>query len=597
VLTVSPQPQGGFLRLRRNTRKFSFYEFYAAVTETVAKLPASSDRPTCELSGRRLWLMLAGLGVVAAVVLFFKLGDFRTFGTHETYAVVPAREMLESGDWIVPRSGGLPRLRKPPLNYWVVAGAASLFGEMNEWTVRVPAAVSSLLLATLIGIWAARWYGRTAGLGAALVQLTSAWVIIYARKAEVDMLLCLLTTAALFLVANGRTDEPRSRSFLRWVAVYALLSLSWMAKFHYGPAMVLIPCGLYFVIQRRYRSLLQLANPVGLLMMAVAVVVWPYLVLQQMPEAWGIWKQETVGRAVGAMNRLPLWFYVPYLLWLPLPWTGLVYFAMPASWRKAWQAGDARERFLWVWAVVHLAIVTVSADKHKHYLNAMLPMFSLLAGQSFVRCGAWIRMAKPRLDLRAAIIGTLLCLATTGGALMFAGQKWASLIGPITAVCVTVCIGGIAVSWWLAARKPGMAGCTAIVAFLAGYAGVMGWIMPARDHRQQSVAFAYEVRRELTAQQEIVAFRMDEKDPLVYYLGSRVSRLQTVAAVKRRLAENGRLFLVTYEPFNAELADLKGLREVKRLQVDGERVSPKHPPLVMLELTRPRVVSRDQHSQ
>ena len=43
-----------------------------------------------------------------------------------------------------------------------------------------------LLLAVLVGFWAGRWYGRTAGLGAALVQLTSAWVIIYARKAEVD---------------------------------------------------------------------------------------------------------------------------------------------------------------------------------------------------------------------------------------------------------------------------------------------------------------------------------------------------------------------------------------------------------------------------
>ena len=131
--------------------------------------------------------MIAGLGLVASVVLFFELGDFRSFGTHEAYAVVPAREMISSGNWVVPRSAGLPRLRKPPLSYWVVATSSTLFGEMNEWTVRVPAAVSALLLAVVIGVWAGRWYGRTAGLGAALVQLTSAWVIIYARKAEVDM--------------------------------------------------------------------------------------------------------------------------------------------------------------------------------------------------------------------------------------------------------------------------------------------------------------------------------------------------------------------------------------------------------------------------
>ena len=87
--------------------------------------------------------MIAGVGLVACVVLFYELGDFRSFGTHEAYAVVPAREMISSGNWTIPRSGGLPRLRKPPLSYWVVASSATLFGELNEWTVRVPAAVSA----------------------------------------------------------------------------------------------------------------------------------------------------------------------------------------------------------------------------------------------------------------------------------------------------------------------------------------------------------------------------------------------------------------------------------------------------------------------
>ena len=50
----------------------------------------------CEPAGRRLWWMIAGLGLVASVVLFFELGDFRSFGTHEAYAVVPAREMISA---------------------------------------------------------------------------------------------------------------------------------------------------------------------------------------------------------------------------------------------------------------------------------------------------------------------------------------------------------------------------------------------------------------------------------------------------------------------------------------------------------------------
>ncbi len=536
--------------------------------------------------------MIAGLGVVASVVLFFELGDFRSFGTHEAYAVVPAREMISSGNWVVPRSAGLPRLRKPPLSYWVVATSSTLFGEMNEWTVRVPAAVSALLLAIVIGVWAGRWYGRTAGLGAALVQLTSAWVIIYARKAEVDMLLCLLTTSAMFLIAESRSDESRGRAFLRWCGIFALVSVSWMAKFHYGPAMVMIPCVLYFLLQKRFRSLLHLANPVGLLMAAAAVLIWPYLVLQQMPEAWDIWKQETVGRAVGSLNRQPLWFYVPYLLWLPLPWTGFVLYAIPASLRKAWKQQDARERFLWMWAVAHLAIVTVSADKHKHYLNAMLPMCSLLAGQTFVRFRAWLAQSQPKLPNRFSVVGTVACLSAVIGVALVSEQKLPQMSVAIIVLTGLMAVGTFAALWLATVRKPAAAGYTAIATFLGAYVCVMAWIMPARDHRQQTTEFAHAIRQEFSADHDIVAFGMEEKDPLVFYLDEPVSRLQTAAAVEERLNHQGRLLLVTYEPLVAKLHDFKGLREVTRLKPDPARVAPKHPPLVVLELTRPATASR-----
>ena len=161
---------------------------------------AATLRPTFErtISGR--WSMLVILALTAGIVVFFRLGTFKTLQSHEAFASVPAGEMLSSGDWIVPRFGGLPRLTKPPLVYWINATIASFFGEMNEWTVRLPSAISALLLAGLVGFWARRRYGSIAGFGSALVQSTSAYVIIFSRKAEVDMFLCLLTTTAMFLI-------------------------------------------------------------------------------------------------------------------------------------------------------------------------------------------------------------------------------------------------------------------------------------------------------------------------------------------------------------------------------------------------------------
>ena len=160
-------------------------------------------------SQRRLLLLAAIVVAISCVVMFYELGDSKTLASHEVFTAVPVRGMLRSGDWIVPRYGGIARLEKPPLGYWVAATSAVVFGEVSEWSVRIPSAVSALVLAGLIGIWAGRWYGREAGLAAGLAQATSVWTIIYGRKAEVDMLLCLLITLALFLLAENRADEGR----------------------------------------------------------------------------------------------------------------------------------------------------------------------------------------------------------------------------------------------------------------------------------------------------------------------------------------------------------------------------------------------------
>ena len=49
-----------------------------------------------------------------------------------------ALQMLESGDWLVPRlSDHQEHLTKPPLYYWAVATSIAAFGA-NEWSVRLP---------------------------------------------------------------------------------------------------------------------------------------------------------------------------------------------------------------------------------------------------------------------------------------------------------------------------------------------------------------------------------------------------------------------------------------------------------------------------
>jgi len=52
-----------------------------------------------------------------------------------------AREMLETGNWLVPQFWYEPHLDKPPMTYWVEALSMKLFG-LNEWAVRLPLALA-----------------------------------------------------------------------------------------------------------------------------------------------------------------------------------------------------------------------------------------------------------------------------------------------------------------------------------------------------------------------------------------------------------------------------------------------------------------------
>jgi 4-amino-4-deoxy-L-arabinose transferase-like glycosyltransferase len=86
------------------------------------------------------------LALLGGVLLFFELGrgDMRT--ADEGQRAAPPAEMLRSGDFLMPVLNGRPYLAKPPLLYWVVAGFYEVTGTINEWTARIPTALSGFLM-------------------------------------------------------------------------------------------------------------------------------------------------------------------------------------------------------------------------------------------------------------------------------------------------------------------------------------------------------------------------------------------------------------------------------------------------------------------
>lgn len=537
----------------------------------------------CRQSNRNWRAMCGMVALVAVVCTLFNLRGYKTFGSHEVYAAVPARGMLASGDWVVPRIGGQPRLRKPPLAYWVVAGSAMAFGGLDEWTARLPAAVSALGLCLLIGIWGTRWYGRTAGVLAGLVQATAVHAVVFSRKAEVDMLLCLCTTGAMFLIAQQPPAEDRRSARKRWLGVYVLLSVAWMAKFYFGAAMVLVPCVAFLLLQKRYRDLRQLVNPLGWLVLAASIVVWPWLLLQQSPEAWEVWRAQTLGRVVGELGSRPFWYYAPHLLSLTLPWTVFVICAIPQSWKRAWQQRNSHERFLWVWLLCDLAIMSASAGKHQHYLNVCLPMFSLITGAWLAQVIARTRQQSTMLEKRwlrlwwGVSLGGL--LATAIG--FCAKYPW--LQTSIIVLCGVLGAGCAALLWLAARNRRWPVGVVLLLLLVTGCLGLCGWILPGCDHRAGAKVFAQHVRDELLGPREVCAFQMD-LTAVEFYVREPVKRIETIAALRQYVATRPRADVIAFQTMATEFESFADVDILHAMPGGDGGAAARHPPLVLFQL-------------
>src|SRR5947208_16346755 len=117
---------------------------------------------------------LAGTLVLIAIwaVTYLTNLGASEFRSEEGHRVMPAVQMLDSGNYLVPYVGTQPYLRKPPLVNWIVAGSLELLGVGKEWSERLPSVLFVLSVALMLQMIAGPILGRFRSTVAALSFLT-----------------------------------------------------------------------------------------------------------------------------------------------------------------------------------------------------------------------------------------------------------------------------------------------------------------------------------------------------------------------------------------------------------------------------------------
>jgi len=229
-------------------------------TELVHALPVR--RPLVrQLAAKRHWVPLAGVLTLAACLDFWSLSQN---GYANTYYAGAVRSMLKSWHnffFVSFDPGGLVSVDKPPLALWLQAASAKVFG-FSSFSILLPEALAGVGAVWLLYLLVARYFGRVAGLVAALALAVSPVSVSVNRDNNPDALLALLLVASVYFGARA-VESGR----LRWlVGAAVMVGLAFNTKML--AAMVVVPgIGLAYLVLPRLRWRVRFVH------LAVAAVV------------------------------------------------------------------------------------------------------------------------------------------------------------------------------------------------------------------------------------------------------------------------------------------------------------------------------------
>ncbi len=333
-----------------------------------------------------------------------------------------AREMLASGEWLVPELNAQVRLQKPPLAYWAVAVSYRALGRVDETAARLPAALGALATVMLAAGLAARLFGPRAGILAGAMLATTRIFLQQARRAETDAPLTLFIMLALFAFDRGFRERRAA-----WRVVFFLaMGLGFMVKGVPGVVIPLFAALGWLLWEGRGREALRPSFLGGVLLTALVILPWYTMVLRLHPEAGATFQAETLRRLTAeAPHAEPIFYYLVRLPVDAFPWIALLPFAILALRKDPFARRAARLPAAWL--AGGLVFLTALTGKQPHYLVPLAPAIAILCGgglDSAIARARWPWLSMRSLTaLVAAVAAIELAFVTLAEPRLFARQS------------------------------------------------------------------------------------------------------------------------------------------------------------------------------
>jgi len=483
------------------------------------------------LAAHRFGHYLLFLAVGSALV-FPWLGAPSLWDDDEGVNAECAREMAETGTWVVPLFNWELRTAKPVLLYWTLRLSYDTCG-VNELAARLPSALAflgSILLTYELG---RRMFDATTGLLAGVIAASTLELVKLGHACTPDSLLILFLLGYFYAFWRGHESGRRS-----WYIPCGIASgLAMLVK---GPVGLVFPAtivAIYFLRHRELHRMFDRRMIAGVFAWIVVAIPWYALVSAETRGewTWAFFLKENVGRSTEPMenHRGPWLYYLGVLAIFFAPWSSFLLATLRDAWIRAKVVGPESRtvRFLLIWIAVFVLAFSLIATKLPHYIAPAYPALAILTASYLVR---WMRgeFEMPRWVTVAAVLGFISTGLAVAIGLVAVGQTMEK-VRILDALAAWAWIGlfpiiGIGLFARCARRGQRQWAVTALAGTTFAFAGLLIAYPPVIVDRAKA-------RKALVAEsgardvyRDVRVGSYDYSQPsITYYTGRRVERMQS----------------------------------------------------------------------
>lgn len=334
-----------------------------------------------------------------------------------------AWEMLAAKEWVVPTLDGLPFFHKPPLFYWLAHAGMAAFGA-TAFAARLAPLLAATALAGLMFLFTRRHANEAQARTTVLVLATMPYYYFGAQFANMDMLVAacigccvLLGGDAAIRIAQGRDAR------LALYGAYAAAGLGVLSK---GLIGCVLPAGIivaWLLATGHLKLLRRLLSAGGFALFAAIVLPWMLAVEWRYPgffHFFFIAQQFDRFAGSGFNNPQPVWFYLPLLAVLTLPWSAAAV-RVWQRWREAHDAAPPVRVLMACWLAVVLVFFSIPQSKLIGYILPAVAPLAWLVGDA-IASSAPASFARRNLRAIAGVSATVIVATVVSFAIRAPGS-------------------------------------------------------------------------------------------------------------------------------------------------------------------------------